>query len=1009
MARFTDNPEFIDASKHRNRKIDLRITIDWFNDGQMETIESANDEFIKLDLDRNLEGKIGTSIMDKGTLVLDNSNDDYSPKSIASRFNEEVSEGTYEFNIVPNRPIFVELSINGSDYYPYYYGLISSIDSNYDNSRVSLTIEDEMIKLKNEEPLDKFFIQRPAKEVIKILLDDSEIDFNTNTVDDIPYIINYNFREESSIYSALRKIAQMAWAKFYVFDNELHFINIQDLNENSMSTVDTINDKDFLQNNYSENFSTQDVYSKFSVKANPYKVQEEQVIWTGAETKTNRAENYKGSDINSSDELQLTYTDEEGNTKDTNKIPILEGSVAVKFNDGENDRTYTFNNGIDFINYNTGLIVFTNNNDYPLPADDTTMTVKYQYSLLTLPPIKDGESQEKEMIANHNYPSFDIVNPNNYVKYEPVGGTKTYESGSYSESIDDITFHNEGDRGTETFWTNTVTLDEDAYMLRFTGKLDMKSYDHTFGFLGVKIGVKTDWVDGKIEMYVNGSFHSQIAHIEQDGWSGFDSDKINAGVEGGDEIQFKIIFDRDPSYKSHLKLRDAVLNISTQSTEQANNEVGSVELDWIPMNANQTKLIFRNQGDTPVSVYSTYEDEDRNNIYLLGKPLMRPDNIKAVDKNANATNSFSTKGSELSINNDLIYDENRANRTMRYLYDTYSVPRSKLTIQIKGKPHFMLLDKIHVNRDEADIDNDFIINKISDTFSEKGEWNQTLNLRQARPSDWQYDDSEGVSIIGTPDIETSKEKRPPVVDNLSLSLTPREAGDIPYPAIEATWDSNRYTRFHKIYIKRKNTAEWELINRIEENKYIFDNIYGKGTYYVKIVSEGYNGLKSNFSSSPEDSIFYNGVQAIEEGSISLSEVKSTAKDGTIYSSVLTQWSFPTDEFIKYTDIYIKKSDSSDWKQIASRIDTNYYETDKLVEGTYDFKFVTEDSRGIKSDFKSSPVDSIYIEGKTGLPDKVEWEQIYWGADYIKITWYPHDEKDFDEYELRLDDNFGNNY
>ena len=149
MARFLDDQTFIDACRDANRNVKMKIAIDWFGTGDFEEIEYSEDELLKLSLDRELEGDSGKAITDQGTLVLDNSNNDYSPKSIASRFNIDIGGGTYQFNVIPNRLVLIQLSVNGSDYKLYYAGIITNIEPNHDNSRVSITIEDSLKQLEN--------------------------------------------------------------------------------------------------------------------------------------------------------------------------------------------------------------------------------------------------------------------------------------------------------------------------------------------------------------------------------------------------------------------------------------------------------------------------------------------------------------------------------------------------------------------------------------------------------------------------------------------------------------------------------------------------------------------------------------------------------------------------------------------------------------------------------------------------------------------------------------------
>jgi len=1025
LARFLDSPEFIDASKETNRKVDVRVSIDWFDDGTLETIESASDEFIKLDLDRTLEGDIGTSIMDKGTLVLDNSNDDYSPKSIASRFNIDLGNQTYEFNIIPNRTVVVELSINGSDYYPYYYGIISNIESNYDNSRVSIDIEDEMMILQNEPARDQFFLEKSVKQVIETLLKDSAIDFNTNLVDDIDYIINYNF-VDNTIFESLRLIAEMSWARFFVTDGELHFIDIQNLDEPNLTLIDTLEDEDFLQDGYSETYGAEDLYNKATVTSNPYKRAERDMIWTGAEKESEVSETYKGSDINTNI-LQLTYSTEEGQTKNTNNVPIAEGSVAVEFG----NTVYTLGSGISSIDYLTGAITFTNSTEYPLPDNSQQVRVNYTYYLLTLAPAQNGEPYEKEIIAKHEFPSLDISDPNDYVKFEPVTGSKEYTPGSYKEHFNNLEYDDGGGSGDVVKWSNKITLDPNAINVRIAGKFDHSAYDHRFCFIGCYGGKRAN-PNSKVELYVNGSLHSQIYQTTKFGWSTFDSKKIAAGITGGDEIQLKLTLNRDCNKSSGIQIKDVGVNIGTVTVEQEQGTVGRVEIDPDYMNENRTKLIFRNYGEDEVIMYSEYEGKEIDNIYLTGIPFKQNSPIEKVQDNDDAARSFTLNSNELSINNDLIYDGSRAQRTADFLVDYYSTPKSVISVPIKGRPHYELLDKIHVNRDEADIDNDFLINEVSDSFTEDGEWNQTLTLRQARTSQWQYTDDGGANIVERVPIDTNAPQgRPPSVTNLNVTVGTFENEDRSFPSLNVSFNGNRFSRIYTIYLKRGNEA-FNEVARVSEESFNLQRPIKSGTYTIKVQAESYDGIKEEFSTASEYEFSYAGTEPIDSNSIQLTEIKSLHKDGSAISYVLAEWSFPSTNNYGYTSVYIRRlipnskwgdifNLNQPWTQIdlnkkwgyysgydfrlSQRTTENYIETEVLPEGDYEFKFVAEDRYGESQDFESAPTKQITIEGKTAPPSDVNIKKSQFNRSII-LEWSNVIDIDLEGYEVRTDANFG---
>ncbi len=999
MARFLGNQDFIQACREDNRKVDLKVWIDWFGDGQLDTIESADDEIIKLDISRELEGEVSQAILDQGTLVLDNSNNDYSPKSLASRFNKDLGEQN-EFNVIPNRNIMIDLSVNGSEFVHYYSGIITNIEPNYDNSRVSITIEDEMLALENFTAPDHLFIEENAKDVIAYLLETTTIDYDPSLIDDINYQITYNFYEEGSIFDALNLIAEMVWGKFFVVEDKLRFINFKTLDQPNASIVETISDDKFLNNGYGEVYSSQDLYTTVELDSNPlqYTSEELQMIWTGSEKQSRVTEEYLGSDLDGN-QLQLTTSDG-AIEQPTNNVPIAENSLTVSFGDKTYITNYDMNSGIESVNWDTGLITFKNTAEFPLPSVNQTITVNYNFFVLTIPPRRaDGTPYEKEIIAEFENPATDIQPIEDYIKFQATNLDYDITYASYKESITKSVLTSAGSNTSET-----ITLSPDASTITLNGYATHYEKDFKWGLFssGTEYGNANTYVD----VLVNGSVQKTItAHSGGRGGSNFRVDKI--AVPSNANIQIRHRFDGDGEKENKSQIYNLSLTVGETIVDEITSEIQNVQVEQYNFpDKRKTKLTFINNSDTEVSVYSEYKGKDIDNIYLLGRPLKRTNPIHIEKTNENANLAFSYMGKTLSIQNDLYQNQSRMSETVDFLLDYHSTPRTILNVPIRGLGHIDLMDKVHIIRDEADIDNEFFIKVIEESFTEEGEWNQTLELIQAKSSAWQYDSEGFNTIVARGSIGDNESRdRPPQISNLNLSLTTRSSGNSSYPAIKATWDTNRFSRFHQVYIKREFDLDWELLIRTEDTFHIFDNVFDRDYYQIKVVSEGYNGLLSEFSTAPTEEIQYLGAEIIPNSDISLSETSRKVQKGNYVPVINVEVSQYLDEYFDRLQIYYKQEGESEW--VLDGTTTNLsYEILAVELGYYYIKVVPIDKHGNSPDFDS--IDSLLFEvvGNKDLPSQVEIDNIYWGADYIEITWKPHPDEDFDEYELRKDPYFG---
>ena len=999
MARFLENTDFVQACREENRKIDLKVWIDWFGDGQLDELTSADDEVLKLDLSRELEGDVGQAILDQGTLVLDNSNNDYSPKSLASRFNVDLG-GSYEFNLIPNRNVMIDLSVNGSDYAHYYSGVITNIEPNYDNSKVSITIEDEMLALDNYSAPDHLFIEQNAKDVIQFLLETTTIDYDPTLIDDIDYQITYNFYEEGSVFNALNLIAEMVWGKFFVIEDKLRFINFKEFEQPNQEIAETITDRQFMDSGYGEIFSSQDLYTTVELDSNPlqYTSEELQMIWTGSEKQSRVTEEYLGSDI-AGEQLQLTHTVDNVVEEPTNNVPIATNSLTVSFGDRTYVTNYGMTSGIESVDWDTGLITFKNTAEFPLPSSNQTVTVNYNFFVLTIPPRKsDGTPYEKEIIAEFENPSTDVQDIEDYIKFEATNLDYEVTYASYRDYISGL---KRGSAG--TYQSGSITLSDNASTIQLSGRLRVKNADYKWSW-----GRGTDKKNATAEVYVvqNGSRVKSIKRYTT-GWNttSYSSGKIP--VNPGDEINLEVVFDGTGEKYSEVQLYTVTANVGETIVDEVTEEVHNVRVEQYDFpDKRKTRLTFINDSDTEVSVYSEYQGKDIDNIYLLGKPLKRT-NPKHVEKtNEDANSSFAYMGKTLSIQNDLYQNQTRMMETVDFLLDYYSTPRSVLNIEIKGLGHIDLMDKVAIDRAEADIDNDFFIKTIEESFTEEGEWVQNLELFQADSSTWEYK-SEGINSIVTDNESTdvTPNDRPPSVGNLNVTVTTLDEEGDSFPALDINYTGSRHARIYTIYLKR-GSGGFEEITRTTDESYKYSRPLKSGNYTVKVVSENYDGISEEFSTAPEFDFSYGGSEQIDSGGVSLTEIKSIGNDGTIQSYVLAEWIAPNDNIYGYTSVYRRNIDEGTDFKLLTRTNRDYYETDFMTEGTYEFKFVAEDRYGESSDFVTAPTEVIIVEGQTAPPNNVSIKNTSFEKQ-ILIEWYSNVDADLDGYEVRSDENFGN--
>jgi hypothetical protein len=395
-----------DKLKRNIRKTDSKVWIDWNNDDIEDNNEVINDDVISMTLDKKKEGKLGVSVVDRATITIDNSNDNYSPKNNNSR---------WAGNIVPNRYSEISLGI-ANELTTMFTGKLDSIKPTWKKYNTSITLKDDITLLQKEDCPNKFYYNERVENIIEewllsVGITDYQLD-NTSTT------INYNF-DGMKMWDAINYINESLRAETYIEDGIFYFktrLSLDYNNENSsVYTFDNNNSTVDGENVWeiSEELGLSDIYNKIEIKSNPLVKQQKQIIYTGTEENSEITEEYLGSDINTSNELQLTYVDSDGNTQPTKNVPIIIGSLSVLDLTDESIPLYELSNGISSIDYENGIITFSDTTEQPVPPDSHVLRVQYRYYFNQIPVGK-----EKNFFIELDNPAINIENAIIYARDE---------------------------------------------------------------------------------------------------------------------------------------------------------------------------------------------------------------------------------------------------------------------------------------------------------------------------------------------------------------------------------------------------------------------------------------------------------------------------------------------------------------------------------------------------------------------------------------------------------------
>ncbi|MFW6015046.1 MAG: hypothetical protein ACOCRK_01260 [bacterium] len=399
---------FLNKLQAKTSKTRLTAYIDWDNDG-FDSNDLLDNYIQSATIDKKVEGNsenIGVGVVDKATLTLDNINNDFSPKNM---------NGKWSGNIIPSRDGVIYGGIE-NDTLNIFDGVVTDIIPNYNNSKVTIKMDDYVKVFQNTNCPDEFYVDKRAENIIKEWIDsvndkyDLSIDYSDETIDNTTTSINYNFNGQK-MWDAMNYIAQSLSGEIYI-DNKMFYFQTPISSEhqtNQEVVCEFIADPDHESTDgllyvdsfkIKEEYSSKEIYNEVEISSEPYRLQSKQQIWTGFENEVENTEEYNSNDI-VDNTLQLTYVPEGETTEQpTKNIPVTAGSVIDISNGG---LEYTIENGGLSDISDTGVFTFGDTASYPTPEPDHILQVKYRHLMNKLLPGK-----EKQFFINLENPAINI-------------------------------------------------------------------------------------------------------------------------------------------------------------------------------------------------------------------------------------------------------------------------------------------------------------------------------------------------------------------------------------------------------------------------------------------------------------------------------------------------------------------------------------------------------------------------------------------------------------------------
>ena len=799
------NSTLLDALLSNNVNIDFKTFINFNDDNVLSADEDVSQYIESVKVSKKTEGNIGTSITDEATITLDNSDNRFSPKNQSSE---------YAGNVVPNKYTRIEAGIP-SNVALLFDGELQDIRPNYDNSKVSMKIKDITNKLKNIKCPDKFYEEEYREGIIKDLLDYAGGVYTSDSIDSTNSKVSAYFKGET-VWSAIQKLSKSVWGRVFVEDGVIYFrTRLSPEYTQEKNIVKTLDNTDYFK--VKENYSSKEVYNEVTVKSTPYKQRSERQVWQASSQDTSVSEQYNISHIDSK-QLQLTET-VDGNVQNTTNVPITNGSLMVA------DRTtgieYTVENGGLSVNNSTGLITFSDNNDYPVPSGTGILDVKYSFNISILEPNKS-----RNFIINLDHPTTNLSNMHctvenltDNVELIPHGADRTITLGRNQ--------------------SETISIDEPhtlSWEVDFQEGADHDNYSGSYTFAEGEMG------DYTITTSTSTDF---------DTWPDDDDAQQSFSIKGSaGTIASKSWSDREWRMETPvtMKLKVSYTHYEYEEILPPNPDVKTKP--EIKSDKQTIEVQIDNNSSKRVRLHGYRKDKEdtTEEMLLFGTPYTREDEMEytAVDDESKQQFTVSTMG---EIQNDFLATNSDIKKIADYLLYQYSTPMTTLELECKPMPDLEIMDKIQVIQEDRDIDDVFFVKEISYKYSKNDVLSMSLKLRQAYQSEFVFEDDGSYSIPdGGDDHSVTKPQSISVLNANTISAS--VYGD---NKIRITWKNNReYGLSHyNIYRKDPNDNVFVYIGQSKKGslRYIDSGLDYNTTYEYKITAVDKANVESDLSNS----------------------------------------------------------------------------------------------------------------------------------------------------------------
>ena len=139
--------------------------------------------------------------------------------------------------------------------------------------------------------------------------------------------------------------------------------------------------------------------------------------------------------------------------------------------------------------------------------------------------------------------------------------------------------------------------------------------------------------------------------------------------------------------------------------------------------------------------------------------------------------------------------------------------------------------------------------------------------------------------------------------------------------------------------------------------------------------------------------------------LSLLEQANVLEDGSWIPQIKVTFDQPSSMFWKYANIYYSADNGATW-EFHEKTELTQSIIKELPPGVYKVRVQSESNRGRKEDFGLATTGQITVNGKDAKPSNVNWGNCGFQNNII-LRWQPITDIDLKAYEVRTDENFGN--